>query len=145
MTNARPVNLFNEKRCPVCGAAASESPILCTNEEHRVAYECGAAFAAEAGSIQVVALCPTPSTVQANLIAAYSRRGAIGGAHRRLSSTRAQILAVLVDEYQRDGHEIIHHDGEAYARLVEQTSKGAIVLAEINLHTLASQIDRRLT
>ncbi|MBB4066253.1 hypothetical protein [Gellertiella hungarica] len=119
--------------------------MLITDPEQGVTYECGAAFAAEAGSIRVIALCPTPSTVQANLIAAYSRRGAIGGAPRRLSSTHAEILAVLVDEYQRDGHEIIHHDGEAYARLVEKTSKGAIVLAEINLHTLASQIDRRLT
>lgn len=68
MTNARPVNLFNEKRCPVCGAAAFETPILWTNKEQGVAYECGAVFATDAGSVRVMALCPTPSFIQADLM-----------------------------------------------------------------------------
>lgn len=57
---------------------------------------------------------------------------------------REQIRAIVIDEYKRDGHEIVEHEGEVYARLVENTKRGAIVLAEFNLDTLASQIDRRL-
>lgn len=57
---------------------------------------------------------------------------------------RERILAIVIDEYKRDGHEIVEHDGQAYARLVENTKRGAVVLAEFNLDTLASQIDRRL-
>lgn len=57
---------------------------------------------------------------------------------------RERIRAIVIDEYKRDGHEIVEHEGEAYARLVENTKRGAVVLAEFNLDTLASQIDRRL-
>lgn len=57
---------------------------------------------------------------------------------------RENILRILIDEYRGDGHDIVDHEGQIYARLVEWTRRGAVVLAEINLDTLASQIDRRL-
>lgn len=57
---------------------------------------------------------------------------------------RERIRSVLIDEYTRDGHQIVVLEGETYARLVEETKRGAIVLADINLDTLADQIDRRV-
>lgn len=57
---------------------------------------------------------------------------------------RERIRAILVSEFKGDGHELFEHEGETYARLVENTKRGAVVLAEFNLDTLASQIDRRL-
>ena len=57
---------------------------------------------------------------------------------------REQILAALIAEYKSDGHELVQHEGETYARLVEKVKCCTIVLADINLDTLASQIDRRL-
>jgi len=57
---------------------------------------------------------------------------------------RERIRSIVIDEYKRDGHTIVEHEGETYARLVENTKRGAVVLAEFNLDTLASQIDRRL-
>jgi len=57
---------------------------------------------------------------------------------------RERIRSILVDEFKGDGHELFEHEGDTYARLVENTKRGAIVLAEFNLDTLASQIDRRL-
>lgn len=57
---------------------------------------------------------------------------------------RERILSILIDEFKGDGHELFEHEGETYARLVENTKRGAVVLAEFNLDTLAKQIDRRL-
>lgn len=57
---------------------------------------------------------------------------------------RERIRTILIEEFKGDGHELFEHDGEAYARLVENTKRGAVVLAEFNLDTLASQIDKRL-
>lgn len=57
---------------------------------------------------------------------------------------RERIRAILIDEFKGDGHELFEHEGQTYARLVENTKRGAVVLAEFNLDTLASQIDRRL-
>ena len=57
---------------------------------------------------------------------------------------RERIRSILIEEYTRDGHQIVEHEGETYARLVEETKRGAIVLADINLDTLADQIDRRV-
>lgn len=57
---------------------------------------------------------------------------------------RERIRAALIAEYKGDDHELIQHEGETYARLVEKTNGCTIVLLDINLDTLASQIDRRL-
>lgn len=57
---------------------------------------------------------------------------------------RERIRSILIEEYTRDGHQLVEHEGETYARLVEETRRGAIVLADINLDTLADQIDRRV-
>lgn len=59
-------------------------------------------------------------------------------------SRRERIRSILIDEFKGEGHELFEHEGETYARLVENTKRGAVVLAEFNLDTLASQIDRRL-
>ncbi|PZP65561.1 MAG: hypothetical protein DI604_23990 [Delftia acidovorans] len=57
---------------------------------------------------------------------------------------RERIRTILIEEFKGDGHKLFEHEGETYARLVENTKRGAVVLAEFNLDTLASQIDRRL-
>lgn len=57
---------------------------------------------------------------------------------------RERIRSILIAEFKGDGHELFEHEGETYARLVENTKRGAVVLAEFNLDTLARQIDRRL-
>ncbi len=57
---------------------------------------------------------------------------------------RERIRAALIAEYKADGHQMVVQEGETYARLVEKTKGCTIVLADINLDTLASQIDRRL-
>lgn len=55
---------------------------------------------------------------------------------------RERIRDILIEEYKRDGHAIVEHEGELYARLSVDTPTGAVILADINLDTLADQIDR---
>lgn len=57
---------------------------------------------------------------------------------------RERIRSALIAEYKADGHQMVEHEGETYARLVEKTKDCTVVLADINLDTLASQIDRRI-
>lgn len=57
---------------------------------------------------------------------------------------RERIRAALIAEFKGDGHQMLIQEGETYARLVEKTGGCTIVLLDLNLDTLASQIDRRL-
>ena len=57
---------------------------------------------------------------------------------------RERIRAAAIEHFNDEGHQLVVHEGETYARLVEKAKSCTIVLAEINLDTLASQIDRRL-
>ena len=57
---------------------------------------------------------------------------------------REHIRAAAIEHFKGDGHQLVGHEGETYVRLVEKTKSCTIILAEINLDTLASQIDRRL-
>lgn len=55
-----------------------------------------------------------------------------------------RILSALIEEFKGDGCEIITFEGEKYARIVADEPEGSTRMLDINLHTLASQIDRRL-
>ncbi|WP_137136638.1 hypothetical protein [Rhizobium sp. FKY42] len=55
-----------------------------------------------------------------------------------------RILSALIEEYAADGCEIIGFEGETYARIVADEPEGSIHMMDVNLHTLARQIDRRL-
>lgn len=57
---------------------------------------------------------------------------------------RERIRAAVISQFKDDGCQLVVHEGETYARLVEKARSCTIILAEINLDTLASQIDRRL-
>ncbi|MGC4407547.1 hypothetical protein D4A92_09565 [Rhizobium rosettiformans] len=57
---------------------------------------------------------------------------------------RERIRAAAIEHFSDEGHQLVVHEGETYARLVEKARSCTIILAEINLDTLASQIDRRL-
>ncbi|MGC4409592.1 hypothetical protein D4A92_19835 [Rhizobium rosettiformans] len=57
---------------------------------------------------------------------------------------REHILAAAIEYFKDDGHQLAVHEGETYARLVAKAGSCTIILLEINLDTLASQIDRRL-
>lgn len=57
---------------------------------------------------------------------------------------RELIRAAAIEHFSDEGHQLVVHEGETYARLVEKAKSCTIILAEINLETLASQIDRRL-
>lgn len=55
-----------------------------------------------------------------------------------------RILSALVEEFKADGCEIITFEGERYARIVADEPEGNTRMMDINLHTLARQIERRL-
>ena len=55
-----------------------------------------------------------------------------------------RILSALVEEFKADGCEIVTFEGEKYARIVADESQGSIHMMDVNLHTLARQIERRL-
>lgn len=38
---------------------------------------------------------------------------------------RERIRSILIAEFRGDGHELFEHEGETYARLVENTKRGA--------------------
>lgn len=57
---------------------------------------------------------------------------------------RERIRAALIAQYREDGHQIVVHEGETYARLVEKAGRCTLNFMDINLDTLAAQIDRKI-
>lgn len=54
------------------------------------------------------------------------------------------ILNALVEEFSGDGFEILTAEGELYARIVAEEPNRSTVMMDLNLNTLARQIDRRM-
>ncbi|EHS51520.1 hypothetical protein PDO_1911 [Rhizobium sp. PDO1-076] len=55
-----------------------------------------------------------------------------------------RILAMLVEEYRVAEYDLVEREGETYARMVANVGRKSWVIDELNLHTLAGQIDRGL-
>ncbi len=58
--------------------------------------------------------------------------------------TFERVLAIVIEEYRQDGHEVVEQEGVHYARLVLEDETGAVYLGEMNLTRLADCIVRRL-
>lgn len=58
---------------------------------------------------------------------------------------RDRILELLVAEYRDSGHSILTEEEQLYAGIVAVVGEVRIMLAKINLDTLADQIDRSLS
>lgn len=56
----------------------------------------------------------------------------------------SRILAACIEEFKADGCDIVRFEGEDYARIVADDADRPTVMMDINLNTLARQIDRRL-
>lgn len=63
---------------------------------------------------------------------------------RLVSDRERTILEALKTEYRADGHQLVTHEGETYARITARQESGAVILTDINLDALAAQIERRL-
>ncbi len=58
--------------------------------------------------------------------------------------TFERVLAIVIEEYRQDGHEVVEQEGVHYARFVLEDETGAAHLGEMNLTRLADCIARRL-